>query len=95
MVTTTVWLSVPNLSMVSSRGNVQFSVCPPSNEQVILAMVLLAPQLIVSLPGTASLKHSTPSTVDRSGSYKVVKKKVDIHIPGGTEMSLKQGEEMM
>ena len=45
MVSTRVWLSVPNLSMVSSRGNVQFSGCPPSNEQVILAMGLLALQI--------------------------------------------------
>ena len=64
----------------------QFSGSPPSNEQVILAMVLVALQLIDSLPGTACLEHCTPSTGDRSGSYKVVKKKVDIHIPGGTEM---------
>ena len=44
-VTSTVCLVEPNLSDLSTRGNVQFSAGPPSNEQVIDCTGCVTPQL--------------------------------------------------
>ena len=61
-VTTTVWLSVPNLSIPTTSGNEQLSAGPSSNEHWAEATGLLKSQSNPCLPGTAKVLHDSTSS---------------------------------
>ena len=64
-VSTTVWLSVPNLSILTTRGRTQSSGAPPSNEHVTDTTLLVKSQSNLCLPGTPEVPHTPSRTVRR------------------------------
>ena len=64
-VSTTVWLSVPNLSIRTTRGKTQSSGAPPSNEHVTDTTLLVKSQSNLCLPGTPEVTHTPSRTVRR------------------------------
>ena len=59
------WLSVPNLSILTTRGRTQSSGAPPSNEQVTDTTLLLKSQSNLCVPGTPVVPHTPSRTVRR------------------------------
>ena len=64
-VSTTVWLSVPNLSIPTTRGRTQSSGAPPSNEHVTDTTLLVKSQSNLCVPGTPVVPHTPVKTARR------------------------------